>query len=482
MEKNVSKNLFWKLCERFGVTTVQFVLQIVLARILSPEHYGVLSIMIVFTTLANVFIQNGFNTALIQNKDVTEEDYSSVFWMTISVSIILYLIIFFCAPLIANFYDMPEIVMPFRVLSLILIPGAFNSIQLAKVSRELKFKKVFISNIGAVLASGIVGIILAYNGAGLWALVAQNLINVFVATFIMLLTVRWFPKLKINFNRLKILFSYGWKLLVSSLLDTLYQDIRSLVIGKKYDEATLGYYNRGKQFPQFIMNAINGSIQSVMLPVIASEQDDKSKVKYLMRTSMTTSAYIIIPIMAGLAAIAAPLVSILLTDKWLLCVPYLQIYCITFAFYPIHTCNLQAINAVGRSDLFLKLELIKKSIGIVALVIAVFCFESPIAIALTGVFTTIISSFINAFPNRKLVNYSFGDQIRDIVPYIFMSLIMFIGAYSITLLNLNNWLLLISQIVVGILLYLIMSLVFKPEPYKILLNTIKLKRGGKKND
>ena len=468
------KALFWKMLERFGVSSVQFILQIILARLLDPEHYGVLSIMVIFTSLANVFIQNGFNTALIQNKDVKEEDFSSILWVSLGIAGLLYITIFLGAPLIGVFYKMPDIVTPLRVLALMLFPGALNSIQLAKVSREMDFKKVFYSNIGGVLFSGIVGIIIAYMGGGLWALVVQTLLNVFAACAVMYFTVKFKIYFVCNIKRVKILFSYGWKLLLSSLLGTLYQDLRSLVIGKKYDSGTLGYYNRGKQFPQFIVNAINGAVQSVMLPAMAAEQDDKNRVKLMMGTSITLSAFIIFPIMAGLAAVAHPLVELLLTDKWLLCVPYMQIYCFSFAFYPVHSCNLQAINAIGRSDIYLKLEVIKKIYGIVILAFAVFCFESPLAIAGTGLVTTWIGWFVNAFPNKKLINYSYKEQVNDLVPSFLMSGVMFGVVLLVGKVNAGSFIILVLQIIVGVGIYFLMSVVVKPAPYRLLLQQIRL--------
>ena len=465
--------LIWKLLERFGVQGVQFVLQLILARLLDPEHYGVLSLMVIFTALANVFIQTGFNTSLIQNKDVTEEDYSSVFWVSLRIAGVLYGILFAAAPLIAAFYAMPDIVAPFRVLALMLFPGALNSVQLAKISRDMDFKQVFRSNVAAIVVSGGVGIALAYMGAGLWALVAQTLLNVVVACVVMWFTVKWRPRLVCNLSRIKVLFSYGWKLLVSSLLDTLYQDLRSLVIGKKYDSGTLGFYNRGKQFPQFVISAINGAVQSVMLPAMSAEQDDRARVKAIMRNSITLSSYIIFPMMAGLAAVAEPLIELLLTDKWLPCVPYMQIYCFTFAFFPVHSCNLQAINAMGRSDLFLRLEIIKKSYGLVALVIAVFCFESPIAIAMTGVFTTVISCFVNASPNKKLIGYSYFEQMKDILPSLVMSLVMAVCVVQVNRLGFGLVLTLVLQVVLGTAVYVLLSMITKSQPFKTLVNIIK---------
>ena len=468
-----TKGFAWKLLERFGVASAQFVLQIILARLLAPEHYGALSIMIIFTTLANVFVQSGFNTALVQNKDVDEDDYSSVFWVSFIIALILYAVIFFASPLIGLFYKMPEIVTPMRVLGLMILPGALNSVQVAKISREMNFRKIFFSNIWGVLISGIVGIVIAYKGGGLWALVAQSLLNVCVVCVVMRFTVKLKLRLICNLNRVKVLFGFGWKLLVSSLIDTLYQDLRSLVIGKKYDSGTLGYYNRGKQFPQFITNAINGAAQSVLLPAMSEHQDDKSKVKELTRNSIMLSAYILFPMMAGLAAVAAPLVSLLLTDKWLPCVPYMQIYCFTYAFWPIHTSNLQAINAIGRSDIFLKLEVLKKSIGVVALVIALLCFDTPLAVAMTGIITALISSFINAFPNQKLIGYSYFEQMRDILPAMIIAVIMCISVLLIGKLSLNIVILLIIQVCVGISVYFGLSVVFKPKPFKILLESAK---------
>ena len=480
---NMANGLFWKLMERFGVQGTQFLLSLYLARILAPEHYGALSMMVIFTSLATVFIEGGLNTSLIQNKDVTEEDYSSIFWVSLTVAAILYSVIFLATPAIAAFYRMPEIIWPLRVLALMLLPGALNSVQLAKISRKMDFKKVFYSNVGGILIAGAAGIVLAKLGGGLWALVAQRLLNTVVTCIVMFVTVKWRPRFVCNFQRVKILFRFGWKILISRLLDTLYADLNSLVIGRKYNSSTLAYYNRGKHFPQFIINSVNGAVRSVMLPAMSAQQNDKGKLKQLMRNSMTMSAYIIFPMMAGLAAVATPLVRLLLTDKWLPCVPYLQVYCFSQAFYPIHSCNVQAINAMGRSDLFLKLEIIKKCYGIVALAIAVFCFDSPLAIAMTGLITTWISWFVNAFPNKRLIGYSYKEQIFDLFPILFMAL----GMCGLVLL-VGSWcqragmlplVTMIVQIIVGVAVYLVLSMILKPSPYGKLMNQIKSLRKRK---
>jgi O-antigen/teichoic acid export membrane protein len=261
--------------------------------------------------------------------------------------------------------------------------------------------------------------------------------------------------------------------LVSSLIDTLYQDLRSIIVGKKYDSGTLGYYNRGKNFPQFIISAVSGTVQSVILPAMSAEQDEVLKVKNLTRASISVSAYILFPLMAGLAAVAAPMVQVLLTDKWLPCVPYLQIYCFNLAFTPVHMCNLQAINAMGRSDIFLRLEIIKKSIGILALAVAVFFFDSPIAIALTGVFTVFTSCFINAFPNKKLIGYSYFEQLRDLLPSLLAAGIMLILTHSLMLLQLGSMVTLLLQIPTGIVVYILLSMLLKIPAFKTVLSLIR---------
>ncbi len=473
----MKKAFIWKLLERFGVQGTQFIVQLVLARLLAPDLYGVLGIMIVFITVANVFIQTGFNTALIQNKDVKQEDYSSVLWVTMGIAGVLYALIFICSPIIGSFYETPELVTPLRVLAIMLFPGALNSVQLAKVSREMDFRKIFYSNIGAIVISGTAGIIIAVLGGGLWALVAQTMLNVIIATIVLQITSKLKIVFKIDFSRIKVLFSFGWKLLLSGLIDTIYQELQGLVIGKKFSNETLGFFNRGRQFPQFLVNSINGTVQSVMLPAMSEKQDNKGSLKEMMRNSISISAYIVFPMMAGLAGVAEPLIRVLLTDEWVPCVPYLQINCFIFAFFPMSSCNLQAINAIGRSDIFLKLEIIKKIYGAIALVIAIVFFDSPLAIAVTGLVTCVISVFVNAFPNKKLIDYSYFDQLKDILPSVILSLAMFAVVLLIGEIAIHPLLLLIIQIFAGVVMYFLCSEIFRIKPYlavkKIGLDMIK---------
>ncbi len=481
MNNSVIKSLIYKFLERCGHQGIAFIVQIILARLLDPTDYGVLTLLTIFITISQVFVQSGFNTALIQRKDVTEKDYSSVFYLSLSIAIILYMVLFLIAPFIAAFYKMPQLKNVLRVLAIILIPGAFNSIQNAKIAREMQFKQLMYCTLGAVIISGAVGIAMAYMGFGVWALVGQQLANQISICFIMLIVVKWRPMAVFELSRVKVLFSFGWKLLCSSLLDTIYQNLRSLVIGKKYDSGTLGYYNRGKQFPELIVNNINGAIQSVMLPALSKEQDNKERMKSMMRRSIVTSSFVIFPLVVGLAVVSEPLISLILTDKWLPSVPYLRIYCFIFAFYPIHTANLQALNAQGRSDQFLKLELIKKFLGVIVLLITVFCFDSPLAIAMGGAVTTLISCFVNTAPNKKLLNYSYFEQMKDILPSMIISIIMGAIVYCVLFLQLPALITLIIQILLGIIVYISLAWIFKLECFSYLISMAKSFKKSRKS-
>jgi len=467
----VISNLFWKLMERTGTQGIQFIVAIILARLLIPEDYGIISLVVIFIAVASVFVQSGFSTALIQKKDVNETDFSSVFYLSLLIAGLLYVILFFTAPLIAVFYNEPQVIPVLRVFSVTLFLGVFNSIQNAVIARKMQFKKLFISSLGAIVVSGVVGIFMAYKGFGVWALVVQQLTNKVLVILILWFIVKWRPRLLFSIKSVKKLFSFGWKLLVSSLIDNLYMNLCSLIVGKIYNAEMLGFFNRGKQFPALIVENINRSIQSVMFPVLSSQQDNRSRVKDIMRRSMVTSLFILLPMMVGLAVIAESLVKILLTEKWLPCVPFLQIFCASYALWPVHTANLQAINALGRSDIFLKLEIIKKVLGLAILVVTVF--YGVYAMAIGGVFVGLIATIINAYPNKKLLNYSYKEQWKDIMPSLLLSLVMGIFVYIIELIGLSDWLTLIIQVCVGMISYVALAWIFKLECFTYLLSTFK---------
>ena len=393
-----------------------------------------------------------------------------MFYTNICFCTVLYTLLFFVAPLIAAFYEKAEMTPYIRVLGLTVLISGIKNVQQAYVSRNMLFKKFFFSTLGGTVSAAAIGIAMAYLGYGVWALVAQQVINLAIDTVILWITVRWRPRRAFSFERLKVLFSYGWKLLVSSLLDTLYGNLRQLIIGKMYTAENLAMYNRGEQFPKIVITNINTSIDSVLLPTMSSEQDSRDRVRAMTRRAIRTSTYIMMPIMVGLAVCAEPLVSIILTDKWLPCVPFLRIFCFSYAFYPIHTANLNAIKAVGRSDLFLKLEIIKKSIDLVVLLITMRF--GIMAMAYSLIYMSFVGQVINSWPNRKLLDYRYLEQVKDMLPQIALSLVMGIAVYCVSFLNLGNIITLCIQVPLGVSIYIGLSRLCRLESFEYVLNIV----------
>ena len=475
LKSSVIASLIWKFLERIGTQGVQFVVAIVLARLLAPADFGLIALVTVFIALANVFVQSGLNTALIQKKNADNLDFSTVFYASLAIAALLYSLLFISAPLLADFYNGQTKLIPvIRILSAMLLFGAVNSVQEAYVARNMMFKKLFYRSIGAIIPSGIFGIALAYLDFGIWALVGQQLMNSALICIIMWFTVKWRPQLAFSFTRFRHLFSFGWKLLCSALLDTGYLNIRDLVIGKMFTPADLGFYNRGDQFPKIIIGNINSSIQSVLLPSLSTVQDDRERLKQLARRSIKTSAFLILPIMAGLAAIAKPLTLVILGEKWLSAVPFIQICCFSYAFWPIHTTNLSAINAVGRSDVFLKLEIVKKTYGLAVLFLAIWLFRTPVGIAMSAAITAPLGAFVNAYPNKKLLNYGYLEQIKDIAPSFILSIVTGASVYMLLcMIDISAILQLIAMTIVGTTFYLSCAKLFKFECLDYIIQTVK---------
>lgn len=469
--KSVLSNFIWRFLERCGAQGVTLIVSIVLARLLDPNVYGTIALVTIFTTIMQIFVDSGMGNALIQKKDADDLDFSSVFYFNIVMCSVLYLIMFFLAPFIAKFYKIPELTAVVRVLSLILVISGVKNVQQAYVSRHLMFKRFFFATLGGTIGAAVIGIIMAYFGFGVWALVAQMLFNTTIDTLILWITVKWRPKKMFSMQRLKSLFSYGWKLLISALLDTVYNNIRQLIIGKVYTKSDLAYYNNGKKYPEYLVSNINTAIDSVLLPTMSNEQNHPERVKSMTRRAIKTATFIIMPLMVGFAVCSRQLVSLILTDKWLPSVPFMQIFCISFAFYPIHTANLNAIKAMGRSDLFLKLEIIKKSIGVVTIIIAIKF--GVMAMAYSMLITSFISQVVNSFPNKKLLNYSYLEQLKDMLPQIILSLVMGAIVYAVTFLKLSSVITLAIQILVGVVVYWVGSKLFHIESYEYIVGMLK---------
>ncbi|MGN9105591.1 lipopolysaccharide biosynthesis protein [Oliverpabstia intestinalis] len=463
MKDGVIKNFVWRFAERCGAQLVTFIVSIVLARILVPEDYGQIALITVFTTIMQVFVDSGLGTALIQKKDADDLDFSSVFYFNFAVCLILYAVMFVSAPLIAGFYNDVSLTPIIRVISLTIVISGVKGIQQSYVSRNMLFKRFFYATLGGTLFSAFLGIAMAYTGFGVWAIVAQQLSNTAIDTLILWITVKWRPKLMFSWERLKVLLGFGWKLLCSALLDTGYNNLCNLLIGKIYSSSDLAFYNQGDKFPKLIVANINTSIDSVLLPAMSNEQDSRDKVKSMTRRSIMVSCYIMAPLMIGLACCATSVVTLVLTKKWLPCVFFLQIFCITYMFYPIHTANLNAIKAMGRSDLFLKLEIWKKVMGSILLLSTMFI--SVKAMAYSLLISTLTSMIINSWPNKKLLNYSFLEQMKDILPSIFLAVGMGVVVYLIGYLSIPTLPLLLIQVVCGGVIYIVGSAVFKLEPY-----------------
>lgn len=468
---SVMSNFFWRFAERCGAQLVTLFVSVILARILSPSDYGKVALITVFTTVLQVFVDSGLGTALVQKKDADDLDFSSVFYFNFIVCLILYTGMFAAAPLIAEFYNDGSLTPVVRVISLTIVISGVKGIQQSYVSRNMMFKRFFYATLVGTIFSAFLGIALAYADFGVWAIVAQQLSNTTIDTLILWITVKWRPKKMFSWDRLKNLLVFGWKMLVSSLLDTLYNNIRSLIIGKMYSSSDLAYYDQGKKFPNIIVTNINTSIDSVLLPTMASEQDNKKRVKSMTRRAIKTSTYIMAPLMMGLAFCAEPIVRLILTDKWLPCVPFLRIFCITYMFQPIHTANLNAIKAMGRSDLFLKLEIAKKIVGI-ALLLSTMWF-GVMAMAYSLLVSSILSQIINSWPNRELLNYRYLDQVKDILPGIVLAIFMGCCVNLVSLIHLSNTVTLLIQIPMGAAIYIGASAVLHLESYEYLMGMIR---------
>ncbi len=464
-------NMIWRFAERTGAEGIAFVVSIVLARLLTPEEYGTVALITVFTSIFQVFVDSGMGNALIQKKDADQLDFSSVFYFNIVLCIVLYAILFLMAPWIAEFYDDPSLTAMTRVVGLTIIVAGLKNIQQAYVSRQLLFRKFFFATLGGTLVAGVVGITMAFMGFGAWAIAAQQLVNVTIDTIILYITVNWRPTLEFSLLRLKGLFNYGWKLLASSLLDKIYNEVRQLIIGKVYTSEDLAYYNRGNQIPRLVINNINTAIDSVLLPVMSQEQDNRERVKNMTRRAIKTSTYIMAPIMMGIAFVATPLIRLLLTEKWLPCVFYLRIFCITYMFYPIHTANLNAIKAMGRSDLFLRLEIIKKAVGIASILITMWI--SVKAMAYSLLITSVTSQIINSWPNRKLLNYGYLEQLKDILPSVLLAVFMGVCTLPVMLLGLPDIATLALQVLIGVVVYIAGSVIFKMDSFYYVLDMVK---------
>lgn len=467
----IVSNVIWRFFERFGTQLITFIVMTVLARHLTPDEYGTVSLVVIFIAILQVFVDSGMGNALIQKKNADHLDFSSVFYFNTITSVVLYLLMFVLASPIAYFFDEPELVPIIRVLSLVLVASGIRNVQQAYVSRHLQFKRFFYATIIGTMVSGAVGIWMAYRGYGVWAMVARQLVSTCVDTFVLWIIVEWKPKWEFSIERIKGMFSFGWKILLTGLLDVVYSNVRQLVIGKLYTSADLAFHTKGKQIPELVGTNINMAIDGVLLPTMSAVQDEREQVTRILRKASRITGYIMAPLLIGLLIIATPLVRLWLTDKWLGVVPYLQAFCVFYLFYPHQLANRNALKSIGRSDIVLKMEIFNKIIGFGGLLISMWFGVWAITISL--LVTTAISQILISTVNWKMFGYSFKDQARDVLPSLGLALMMGVAIYFIAWLPLHDALILLIQILLGACIYVALSWIFRMSSFLYILSILK---------
>lgn len=472
LKNKTVKGTVWSTLERFSVQGISFVVMIVMARILTPEDYGIVAMLSIFIAISQSIIDSGFSQALIRKQDRSEIDNSTVFYFNIGVGIILYLILFFSAPLIARFYEEPLLVPITRVIGLNLIFNSFCVVQRALFTINLDFKTQAKASLLGVIISGILGIWMAEKDFGVWAIVWQQLSNLSIVTIFFWVFSKWRPIWAYSWDSFKNLFGFGSKLLASGLLSTLYNNLYLIVIGKVFKASDLGYYTRANQFTDFASSNITGVFQRVTYPVLCTIQNDDVRLAEVYRKLLKTSAFIIFPLMMGMAAVAKPMVITFLTEKWLFSAVLIPIICFSQMWYPVHAINLNLLQVKGRSDLFLRLEIIKKMVGI-----GILCVTLPfglIAMCWGSVVTSVICLAINTHYTGQLINLGFMIQMRDLFPIFLLSFTTGITVFlTVSIISLTPWLTLIVGILEGILIYVILAKVLRFKEFSELISIIR---------
>ena len=474
-----TKDFIWSFARNGLNKIVSFIVTLVLARILMPEEYGIIAIVTVLIVICDVFITSGLPNTLIRRREVDETDFSTVFYFGIIFAAAIYCGVYFAAPLVASIYEYEALTAVIRAMSVTVIISSIKSVPLSLASRNQDNKKLFLPSFCGIIVSAAVGITLAYMGFGVWALVAQYLSNNLVDTVILWIISKWYPKLKFSFSRLRILFSEGWKYLASDLLMALTDELRTIIIGKVYTSDDLAYYQKGRQFPNLVATTVNSSISVPLFAALSKNQDNKRDIRNATSRFIKTGSYLLMPVMVGLAVVAEPMVRFLLTEKWMECVPYLQLLCIGFAFIPIQSANVQACAAM-KPIVKTITEIIKRSVNIIVLILTFRI--SVMAMVIGEVSCTVASLVVNTVASKKLFDYGTFAQIKDIAPYILASVAMGAAIWPISLIGLPDILTIIIQVALGIAVYLLISVCFKLDSFRYILNKIKPILNRRKNN
>lgn len=459
---------FWKMAERLLSQGVSFVVSLVLARILSPDNYGIVAVILVFINIADVLISSGFSASLIQKKNVSEVDFSTAFYCNLLLSGLLYVILFAFAPLISSLYQMPALTTYIRVFALRLPISSFQSIQVAYVSRKLLFKKFFFSTSGGTILSGILGIVLAVHGFGVWSLIFQYLSMTIVDTLILFCTIRWRPILCFSLHAAKQLFSYGGKVMATDLSGTIFNNLGNFIIGLRYTTSDLAYYNKGNQLPSMLRSNIYTTLISVLFPGMSQVGDNKKIINLFISRSIRLLSYVLFPVMIGLFIAAKPVTSILFSEKWFPIIPYMRIGCIEMLLSISGTICLQAIKAMGYSSLMFKMEFIKKPIYIISILAAIPF--GVFAVALVIPINTLLELIINGIAISKITKYSLYQQLIDCIPAFLLTLGMSAVILPLSLLPLNQYMIFILQIILGLSVYFTLSHLTKNESFKLIVS------------
>ena len=461
-EKTVS-GVSWTATETIANYTVTFVVGIILARLLEPDDYGLIGLLTIFIAIASSLTDSGFSSALIKKKNANEDDYNTVFIINFSVGIFLYILLFFCAHAIANFFERQELVNLVRVLSVNIIIGALCIVQRVQLMKALDFKSQTKLSLMSSVISGVLGISAAFAGWGVWALVVSSISGSLIRTSLFWFYNRWIPKFKFSLASFHELFNFGWKLMVSGLLNTVWNESYQVVIGKFYKPETLGQYTRATGFSSIFSTNLTSIIQRVSYPVLASIQDDKIRLKAAYQKLIRVTMFVTFTCMLMLAAVAKPLILCLIGEKWLLSASFLQIICFGSMLYPLHALNLSMLQVQGRSDLFLKLEIIKKVIAVGPLLLGIFI--SIYWMLIGSVLTGIVGYYLNAYYSGPFLNYSIKDQIKDIIPSLVMALCGASIVYALSFIPINHFALLAVQFVVGSIFFYVANEWFKLSEY-----------------
>ena len=422
LKERTINGLFWSFIDSFANQGVQFVVGIILARILSPREFGLIGMLTIFIAISQSFVDSGFSNALIRKKNCTQKDYSTVFYFNLAVGILFYAILFFLAPLISSFFNEPQLTLLLKVLGIGVLLNAIGIIQRTILTKEINFKLQTRVSIVASIGSGTIAIIMAILDYGVWSLVALTLVRFGLNSLFLWIWAKWKPQRVFSKKSFSELFAFGSKLLISGLIDTIYRNVYFLVIGKYFSAKELGFYTRADQFKAFPSQNLNNIISRVSYPVLSSIQDDNEKLKQTYEKIIRTTMFVTFCLMLGMAAVAKPMIITLIGEKWLPAVIYLQMLCFVGMFYPLHALNLNMLQVQGRSDLFLRLEIIKKTLAIPTILIGIFW---GIKMMILGMMlNTLIAYYLNSYWSGKMLGYSFIQQIKDIMPSFLLALSM----------------------------------------------------------